>query len=89
MAPFVSAPVSRGGDHYVVGGEHEPSASSVRLSKAEREHAAAAGVSDKIYAREKLRMMKPKNLKQFNSGSSLSLTGIIIILDFIETADRF
>jgi len=35
MTPFVSAPVSRGGDHYVVGGEHEPSASSVRLSKAE------------------------------------------------------
>ena len=63
MAPFVSAPVSRGGDHYVVGGEHEPSASSVRLSKAEREHAAAAGVSDEIYAREKLRMMKLKQSK--------------------------
>jgi len=60
MAPFVSAPVSRGGDHYVVGGEHEPSASSVRLSKAEREHAA---VSDEIYAREKLRMMKLKKSK--------------------------
>ena len=63
MAPVVSAPVSRGGDHYVVGGEHEPSASSVRMSKAEREHAAAAGVSDEIYAREKLRMMKPKKSK--------------------------
>ena len=61
MAPFVSAPVSRGGDHYyIVGGEHQPSASSVRLSKAEREHAAAAGVSDEIYAREKLRMMRLK-----------------------------
>ena len=55
--------VSRGGDHYVVGGEHEPSASSVRLSKAEREHAAAAGVSDEIYARKKLRMMKLKKSK--------------------------
>ena len=63
MAPFVSAPVSRGGDQYVVGGEHEPSASSARLSKAEREHAAAAGVPDEIYAREKLRMMKLKKSK--------------------------
>jgi hypothetical protein len=41
-AEHVSAPPSRGAEHYSVGGEYEPSANSVRLSKAEREHAAAA-----------------------------------------------
>jgi hypothetical protein len=57
----VSAPVSRGDHGTAV--EPELSPSQVRLSKAEREHAAAAGVSDEVYAREKLRMMKRKKAK--------------------------
>jgi hypothetical protein len=59
-AMMFSAPVSRGDGHSV---EPEPTMSSIRLSKAEREHAAAAGVSDEIYAANKLKMMKLKKAK--------------------------
>ena len=63
MPEHVSAPVSRsGGERYAMG-DYEPSANSIRLSKAEREHAAAAGVSEEIYAQNKLKMMKLKKAK--------------------------
>jgi hypothetical protein len=55
-----AAPVSRGSEHYAMSGEHEPSAGRITLSKAEREHAAAAGVSEEIYAQNKLKMLKMK-----------------------------
>jgi hypothetical protein len=58
----VSAPVSRGAEHY--SGDYEPGSDSrVHLSKAEREHAEAAGVSVEEYGRQKLRMMKMKKAK--------------------------
>jgi hypothetical protein len=61
-AHFVSAPVSRGAKHY--SGDYEPGdGSRVTLSTAEREHARASGVSDEVYAREKMRMMKLKKAK--------------------------
>jgi hypothetical protein len=50
-----AAPVSHGSDRAI---EYEPSANSVRLSKAEIEHAEAAGVSVEEYGRQKLRMQK-------------------------------
>jgi len=57
--------------HYFapVGGDHaalartlgdEPSLGSVTLTRAEREHAEASGVSDVEYAEQKLKMMKAK-----------------------------
>jgi hypothetical protein len=55
-----SAPVSRGEAHSI---EPELSPSQVRLSKAEREHAQAAGVSDEEYAKNKLKMEKMKKAK--------------------------
>jgi hypothetical protein len=58
MASYVSAPVSRGEAGHAV--EPEMSANSIRLSKAEIEHAQAAGVSVEEYGRQKLRMMKMK-----------------------------
>jgi hypothetical protein len=61
-AHFVSAPVSRDSGHYAASGEYEPG-SRVTLSKAEREHAEAAGVSVEEYARQKLKMMKLKKAK--------------------------
>jgi hypothetical protein len=58
----VSAPVSRGAEHYSA--DYEPGESSrVTLSTAEREHARASGVSDEVYAREKMRMMKLKKAR--------------------------
>jgi hypothetical protein len=58
----VSPPVSRGAEHY--SGDYEPGSDSrVTLSKAEREHAEAAGVSVEEYGRQKLRMMKMKKAK--------------------------
>jgi hypothetical protein len=58
----VSAPVSRGAEHYSA--DYEPGSDSrVHLSKAEREHAEAAGVSVEEYGRQKLRMMKMKKAK--------------------------
>ena len=57
MSAMFSAPVSRGSDYAI---EPESSANSVRLSKAEIEHAQAAGVSVEEYGRQKLRMMKMK-----------------------------
>jgi hypothetical protein len=58
----VSAPVSRGAEHYSA--DYEPGSDSrVTLSTAEREHARASGVSDEVYAREKMRMMKMKKSK--------------------------
>jgi hypothetical protein len=58
----VSAPVSRGAEHF--SGEYEPGSDNrVTLSKAEREHAEAAGVSIQEYAKQKLRMMKLKRAK--------------------------
>jgi hypothetical protein len=58
----VSAPVSRGAEHYSA--DYEPSEGSrVHLSTAEREHARASGVSDEVYAREKMRMMKLKKAR--------------------------
>jgi hypothetical protein len=60
----VSAPVSRDSGHYAASGEYEPGEGSrVTLSKAEREHAEAAGVSVEEYAKQKLRMMKLKKAK--------------------------
>ena len=55
----VSAPVSRASEAYSEPGE----GSRVTLSKAEREHAEAAGVSVEEYGRQKLRMMKMKKAK--------------------------
>ena len=60
MSAMVSAPVSRGEASYAMSGELEPSVSSVKLSKAEREHAQAAGVSEEVYAQNKLKMLKLK-----------------------------
>jgi hypothetical protein len=58
----VSAPVSRGSETYSA--NYEPGSDSrVTLSKAEREHAEAAGVSVEEYGRQKLRMMKMKKAK--------------------------
>ena len=58
----VSAPVSRASEAYSA--DYEPNEGSrVVLSKSEREHAAAAGVSDEVYAREKMRMMKMKKAR--------------------------
>jgi hypothetical protein len=58
----VSAPVSRGSEAYSA--DYEPGEGSrVTLSKAEREHAEAAGVSVEEYGRQKLRMMKMKKAK--------------------------
>jgi len=58
----VSAPVSRASEHF--SGDYEPGEGSrVTLSKAEREHAEAAGVSVEEYAKQKLRMMKMKKAK--------------------------
>jgi len=58
----VSAPVSRGAEHYSA--DYEPGEGSrVTLSKAEREHAEAAGVSVEEYAKQKLKMMKLKKAK--------------------------
>jgi len=59
----VSAPVSHDSGNYTASGEYEPGANSVRLSKAEVEHAQAAGVSVEEYGRQKLRMMKLKKAK--------------------------
>jgi hypothetical protein len=62
-AENVSAPVSRG-PTTSMGGEYEPGEGSrVTLSKAEREHAEAAGVSIEEYGRQKLRMLKLKKAK--------------------------
>jgi len=57
-----AAPVSRGSERYAMG-DYEPSANSVRLSKAEVEHAEASGISTEEYAKQKLRMMKMKKAK--------------------------
>jgi hypothetical protein len=56
-AHMVAAPVSRG---YVPGFEPEDSANTIRLSPAEREHAKASGVSEELYAKNKLKMQKAK-----------------------------
>jgi hypothetical protein len=61
MSAMFSAPVSRGSDRYSI--EPEPTAGSVRLSKAEVEHAAAAGVSVEEYGKQKLRMLQMKKSK--------------------------
>jgi hypothetical protein len=63
MPEHVSAPVSRSGGERYATGDYEPTIGTVRLSKAEREHAAAAGVSDEVYAANKLKMMKLKKAK--------------------------
>jgi hypothetical protein len=60
-AHFVSAPVARGDHGTAI--EPELSPSQIRLSKAEREHAAASGVSDEVYAANKLKMMRLKAAK--------------------------
>jgi hypothetical protein len=58
----VSAPVSRASEAYSA--DYEPTdGSRITLSKAEREHAEAAGVSVEEYGRQKLRMMKMKKAK--------------------------
>jgi hypothetical protein len=57
----VSAPVSRASEAY--SGDEPTDGSRVHLSKAEREHAEAAGVSVEEYGRQKLRMMKMKKAK--------------------------
>jgi hypothetical protein len=59
MAAHYSAPVSHG-DSGSTAIEPELGPSQVRLSKAEREHAEAAGVSVDEYAKQKLRMQKAK-----------------------------
>jgi hypothetical protein len=60
-AAMVSAPPSRGSEHYAgVLGDAEPSPGSVTLSRAEREHAQAAQISEIEYAKQKLRMQKAK-----------------------------
>jgi hypothetical protein len=61
-AHHVSAPVSHGTEHF--SGDYEPGEGSrVTLSKAEREHAEAAGVSVEEYGRQKLKMLKLKKAK--------------------------
>ena len=61
MSAMVSAPVSRGEQSYsMVGGEPELSAGRITLSPQERDHARAAGVTDEIYAQNKLKMLKLK-----------------------------
>jgi hypothetical protein len=58
----MSAPVSRGSETYSA--DYEPGQGSrVTLSKAEREHAEAAGVSVEEYAKQKLKMLKLKKAK--------------------------
>ena len=58
----VSAPVSRASEAY--SGDYEPGdGSRVTLSKAEREHAEAAGVSVEEYGRQKLKMLRLKKAK--------------------------
>jgi hypothetical protein len=60
----VSAPVSRGEASHAMSGEYEPGdGSRVTLSKAEREHAEAAGVSVEEYGRQKLKMLRLKKAK--------------------------
>jgi hypothetical protein len=54
----VSAPVSRGSERGSV--EPEPTASSITLTPAQRDHAHAAGVSDVEYAKQLLKMQKAK-----------------------------
>jgi hypothetical protein len=61
MASFFAAPPSRSGS-YATEPELTPSG-SVRLSKAEIEHAQAAGVSVEEYGRQKLRMLQMKKSK--------------------------
>jgi hypothetical protein len=61
-AHFVSAPVSRASEAYSA--DYEPGEGSrVTLSKAEREHAEAAGVSVEEYGRQKLKMLRLKKSK--------------------------
>jgi hypothetical protein len=58
----VSAPVSRASEAYSA--DYEPGdGSRVTLSKAEREHAEAAGVSVEEYGRQKLKMLRLKKAK--------------------------
>jgi hypothetical protein len=61
MDAHYSAPVSRASEAYSA--DYEPTDGRVTLSKAEREHAEAAGVSVEEYGRQKLRMMKMKKAK--------------------------
>jgi hypothetical protein len=61
MSAMYAAPVSRNDRGTAI--ESEMTAGSITLSKAEREHATAAGVSDEEYGRQKLRMMKMKKAK--------------------------
>jgi hypothetical protein len=63
MPQHFSAPVSRGSERYAMGDYEPPTAGSVRLSKAEVEHAEASGISTEEYAKQKLRMMKLKKAK--------------------------
>jgi hypothetical protein len=56
-AHTVAAPPSHG---YVPGFEPEDSPNTIRLSAAEREHAKASGVSEEVYAKNKLKMMRAK-----------------------------
>jgi hypothetical protein len=62
MARLYSAPVSHHGDSsHVI--EPELTPSQVRLTSAEREAAHAAGVSEELYAKNKLKMEKMKKAK--------------------------
>jgi hypothetical protein len=56
-AHMVAAPPSHG---FVAGFEPQDSPNTIRLSAAEREHAKASGVSEEIYAKNKLKMMRAK-----------------------------
>ena len=58
MASYVSAPVSREHGYSMSGEPPEPSASRVTLTRAQREHAEAAGVSVEEYAKQLLKMGK-------------------------------
>ncbi len=61
MAHMVSAPVSRGTDHFAGAlGDADLSANRITLSAGERESARAAGISDQVYAANKLKMLKMK-----------------------------
>jgi hypothetical protein len=55
---YVSAPVSRGEAGHSIDPELLPS--QITLSKAEREHAAAAGISEIEYGKQKLKMQRMK-----------------------------
>lgn len=60
-AHHVAAPVSRGEHSYSMSGDYEPSgASRITLTKAQREHAAAAGVDEVEYGKQLLRMNQMK-----------------------------